>query len=351
MVNFISKNHLSKVYKELDEVAVAVMVVGTRRPKLMALARMALPVRDALVGSRPEVSKLRDDLARAMHNTRRANLKQRPASKAIRDLAAQIKRVQKLVGGKLGDVPASFKVSGLTATNAWGYSEREAKPFLGRLDRAFKKAKDIGLGKQVVYGEVILDPDAAGSKALSYDPHSDRLIANPSRTTNRDAEIVEALAARVWLAAFGSDEHTEFGGIRAGFDHFVRLFTDMLDGKKLDRGHAAIMSATTGVRYETISEEIIPKEPRPKGSVKLTPISIERAIEAIREGRGRTFHGYYIRVGNMSHASGPGFVTLKPTGEKGLGVTFYSLGHKTAARRAARFVYNAARQKGKEEAA
>jgi len=346
----LSKQNLAKVFKELDEVAVAVMVVGTRRPKLMQLARIVLPVRDALVGTRPEVRKIRDDLTRAMHNTRRSPLRQRPASKAIKALAAEVKKVRKLVDGKLGDVPSSFKVSRLTAINTWGYSEREARPFLDRLDRALKKAKALGLDKQVVYGEVILDPDEAGSRALYYDPHGDRLIGNPSKATNRDSEIGEALAARVWLATFGSEEHTEFGGIRAGFDPFVRLFTDMLNGKKLDRGHATIMATTTGVRHAAISEDTIPKEPRPKGVVKLTPISIERAIEAIREGRGRTLHGYYIRVGSMSHASGPGFVTLKPTGEKGPGVTFYSLGHKTAARRAARFVYNAAKQKGREEA-
>jgi hypothetical protein len=351
MASPLSRQALARVYKELDEVAVAVSVVGTRRQKLMDLARMAYPARDALVGSRPEVKKLRDDLTRAIHNVRRSQTRPARASKAIWKLAAQIKRVQKLVAKGLGDVPSSMSAGGLEVSNVWGYSEREAKPLLGRLDKALGRAKDLGLGSQVVYGEVILDPGKAGGRAVSYDPHKDQLVGDPSKGSNRDLDIAEALAARVWLASFGPEEHAEWGGSPSDFDGFVRLFSDMLAGKKLDRGLATIMAATTGVEHGRISEAIIPKEPPPKGSVKLSPLAIEKAIESIKDGRGRILHGHYVKVGNMSHASGPGFVTVKATGDKGPGVTFYSIGPKTAARRAARFVYNAAKKKGKEEAA
>ena len=348
MASPLSKQALAKVYKELDEVAVAVSVVGTSRGKLVQLARMAYPIRDALVGTRPEVSKLRDDLTRAIHNVRRVHTRQRPASNAIKMLAAEVKRVQKLVGSKLGDVPLGFRAGGMDLENVWGYTELEARPFLDRFDRMMRKVMVLGLDKQVSYGDVFLDADEAGNRALYFDPHNDRLIANPLKGANRDAEIGEALAARVWLASFGPKGHAEWGG---NFEHFARRFIQMLEGKKLNNATAAVMAATTGVREGAISEAIEPKEPSPKANTKPTPIAIEKAIEGIGDVRGRTILGFYVKVENMSHHSGPGVVVVRPTGEKGEGITFYSIGSKTAARRAARFIYNATRQKKQEAVA
>ena len=328
----LSRQSLAKVYKELDEVAVAVSVVGTRRQMLMKLARMAYPVRDALVGARPEVSKLRESLTRAIHNTRRASLKQRPASRAIWALAAEIKKTQKLVGDSLGDVPLGFRSGGMDIENVWGYTEREVKPFLDRFDRMLRKIMTLGLDAQVAYGEVVFDPDNANRRALFFDPHNDRLVADPLKGTNRKADIGEALAARVWLASFGAKEHESWGGRHLGFDNFSRAFTRMLEDKKLDSA-------------------IEPKEPSPKAKVKNTPIAIEKAIEGIGDVRGRTILGFFVKVGNMSHHSGPGVVVVRPTGEKGGWVTFYNLGPRTAAKRAARFIYNETKRRDKGEVA
>lgn len=345
----LSRQSLAKVYKELDEVAVAVSVVGTRRPKLMKLARMAYPVRDALVGMRPEVSKLRDNLTRAIHNTRRAQLKQRSASRAIWALAAEIKKTQKLIGDGLGDVPLGFRSGGMDIENVWGFTEQEVKPFLDQFDRMMRQVMTLGLDDQVAYGEVVFDPDSANRRALFFNPYNDKLVADPLKGTNRKADIGEALAARVWLASFGQKEHVDW---MENFDHFARHFTRMLEGKKLDAGAAGVMAATTGVRAGAISEAIEPKEPKPKAKVKPTPIAIEKAIEGISDVRGQTVLGFYVKVGNMSHHSGPGVVVVRPVGERGDGVTFYSLGSRTAARRAARFIYNeTAKQRDKGEVA
>ena len=363
MKSQLSRQNLDKIFKELDETSVAVSVVGTRRQKLMDLARMVLPVRDALFGTRPEVSKVRSNLTRAMHNVRRAQLQPRPASKAIKALAVEIVEVKKLLASKLGDVPETFALGGMTVQNVWGYTEGEGRQFIERMKRSLDKAKSLGIDG-LEYGDVVFDPEMTQGAAVSYDPHLDRIYANPSKVSNR-ADIGEVLASRMWLSVFGPKEHIDWGGSR-GFDGFVRIFSDMLSGKKIDRGIAGIMAATAGVEHEDISEQIIPSVAsshtdgscgehsttvKTKG-VRLTPLAVEKAIESMRDGSGRNLFGFYVKVGNVSYGSGPGFVTVRANGEKD-SVTFYSIGPKTAARRASRYIYSAARntvKKGGEEA-
>lgn len=236
----------------------------------------------------------------------------------------------------------------MTIQNVWGYTDGEVRQFVERMKNALDRAKSLGIDG-LEYGEVVFDPEATDGVAVRYDPHFDRFYANPSKMQGRDADIREALASRMWLAIFGPEEHVEWGESR-GLDGFVRIFSDMLAGKKIDPGFAGIMAATTGIDRGAISEQIIAMEPPvPNREVKLTPLAIEKAIESMKDGNGRNLYGFYIKVGNVSFGSGPGFVTVKAEGEKDI-VTFYSIGPKTAARRASRYIYNAARKGGEEVA-
>jgi hypothetical protein len=241
----LSRANLAYVYNEIDQISVAVSVVGTRRPMLMKLARMAAEVKDALVGSRPEVQKVRANLERLIHNARRAPTRARRASDALRKLAAGIKEAQGLVLRKgLGDPPA-LNGGAFTITNEWGYTDKEAKSFLKALRSAEDAVSKFGLGKALAYGTITLDPKMSSGRMLSYDPFSDAFYANPSINDGVQG-VFMALAERLWVVHFKTKDVETWGTGSEGPTKFERAFARKLDGKGLDADSSARLRVTAG---------------------------------------------------------------------------------------------------------
>lgn len=239
----LSPQNFKRVYRELDQVGVAISVAGTRRQKLMELARLTVPISDALMGTRPEVKKARDALVRLTHNVRRAQTKPRPASKAVRALADQVKAVEKLVGGGLGDVPENFSVGGMSLTNTWGYTAQEVKPFMDALKRAIDILDKMGLAGTET---VVLDADALSSASMAYDLYSDTFVANPTRTRGRSRGISDAIGGRLWLKLFTQRDVETWGGAAAAWSSFSDVFSRLLSGRSLKGNDAARMTVSLG---------------------------------------------------------------------------------------------------------
>lgn len=242
----LSEQNLKKVYRELDEVGVAISVVGTRRPKLMALARMTVPIGDALVGTRPEVRRVRDDLVRLSHNVRRARTRARPASQAVRALADQVKVVEALLKKGLGEVPEGFSVGKLELRNTWGYTKKEVTPFLDALREATDTLEKIGLTKSVGTGDVTLDPSASPRAAMTYDLFADTFAADPMRERERERDITRALGERLWWKHFEGRDAETWGGGADALSAFFGAFHRLLFGRKLRGDALAKMSVSLG---------------------------------------------------------------------------------------------------------
>jgi hypothetical protein len=246
-MNELSRQNLRKVYRELDEVGVAIGVVGTRRQKLMELARMVVPITDALVGTRPEVKRVRDDLVRLTHNVRRAQTKARLASKAVAALAAQVKVAEKLVDKGLGDVPEAFNpIDGMSILNTWGCTEREARAFLRRLEDATSVLDKMGLMRGLGDTRVSLDPEGSPRDSMTYDLFNDMFIANPMYARARERGISDALGGRLWVKLFKQREVEVWGGASQAWDAFSEAFFDLIRGKGMKGRDAARMATSLG---------------------------------------------------------------------------------------------------------
>jgi hypothetical protein len=242
----LSKHNLQKTYKELDEVGVAISVVGTSRQKLMELARLVIPISDALIGSRPEVKRVRDDLVRLAHNVRRAQLKARFASRAVKELALQVKAVQKLLDSGLGDVPETFQVGDLDIVNAWGYTEKELRSFFKMLKVVTDFINKIGLEKTIGTAQVVLDPSESSRDSMVYDLFNDRFVANPFFPGERSRGISDAFGGRIWLMFFKGRDVEVWGESTLAWKLFSRSFHRLVTGKRLSDEEKARMTVSLG---------------------------------------------------------------------------------------------------------
>jgi len=242
----LSRQNLSRIYKELDQVGVAISVAGTRRQKLMKLARLAIPISDALVGARPETKRVRDDLVRLAHNVRRAQTRPRPASKAISELASQIKIVQKLVDSGLGNVPKMFVVDKMTILNNWGYTNKEVKPFLDALKIATDKLGQMGLADNVGAAQVTLDPRESFGSSMKYVLFLDAFAADPLCSRDRFRGISDAIGGRLWMKLFEQRDVETWGGSTQAWGGFSSAFYKLLRGKKISGDDAAKMAVSLG---------------------------------------------------------------------------------------------------------
>jgi hypothetical protein len=233
--------NLAFVHNEMDEVAIAMSVAGTKRPKLTELSRMAQEVAEALVGDRPEVQKVRAELIKKIRAVKTASTKPRQSSAAVRKLAGGIKNVQKLIGRGVGGVDARVQLGDFELVNLWGYSTFELRPIKKVLRDAAQNLQRVGLG-DLAYGEVILTP-RGGSKVV-YKTDDDTLEINPdAKLAPRD--VLGALGRRFW-GTRATDEDVETWGGLSGLERFQAAFGGFLVGTKLDRDTAARLRTTAG---------------------------------------------------------------------------------------------------------
>jgi hypothetical protein len=238
--------NIKRIYKELDQVGVAISVVGTRRQKLMELARLAEPIVDRLVGDRPSVKRLRDDLVRLAHNVRRVPVKAKMASKAVRELAEKVKEVEKLLAKGRGDVPREFSIGGMKLPNAWGYTPKEVTPFLGELESVLDSVDKMGLTREVGRGVIVLDPRESPWSTMDYDPYSDQFFANPVQGRKILEELAQAMGGRVWVQLFKRPEVEAWGVGSRGWNDFAEAFARLVSGKGLSDDEKSKMESSLG---------------------------------------------------------------------------------------------------------
>ena len=227
--------------KELDQIGVAMSLVGTRRPMLLKMSRYLEPIIEGLRGSRPEVRKVREKLVRAQHNLERGPTSPLRASKnmwAARDLVDQ---VLKLKDKGLLDLPEEYSEGRVTLENAWGYTRDELRGFRGLFRQVIAEFADIGLYDKLAYGVIELDPEESKAQLLSYDERTDRFIANPDRGKSKTA-IYAAFSGRLWDKLFISADRQSW----PTRGQFVTSFVKAMRGHGLSSEDRARLQVTVG---------------------------------------------------------------------------------------------------------
>jgi hypothetical protein len=231
--------NIERVRKELEQTAVAVSVMGTSHQRLKQLASLAEPIAETLVGARPEVRKARSHLRRSMHNVRTSPIDARHAAGKIRNLAAAVEDVAKLVGSGLGDVDTEPTLAGIDAVNVWGFTETELRPTERVLRKAVDAMKKVGL---TVPG---IELSGDGPRFATYLSDRDAIDINPDHALTGSAlnVIIGALADRVWILEFRTADYETWGH---SMDAFVEAFVSTVRGSKLDSELAARLQTTVG---------------------------------------------------------------------------------------------------------
>jgi len=236
----LTTNHLDRVYRELDEVAVAVSVVGTRRQMMEKLIGYVQPVAEALVGTRPKVASVRGELWRTMHNARKARLGAREASTAIWAMASAVKATKDLVKRqRLGDVEPVGEAGGFPLLNIWGYTRRETAGLRQELRAVSRQINALGL--EDALGTVVLDEKRAKNDAFRYDGQGD-FIADPKRPLGGQ-DVLEAVGLKVWGELF-KGRHREMW--QRDRDLFIDAFVARARGESQSADVRARLTATVG---------------------------------------------------------------------------------------------------------
>jgi len=237
----LKKARLQWVRKELDQIGVAISVVGTRRAMLRRLSGYLEPSIEGLRGNRPEIRKVREALSRAQHNLLRGPTTPLRASRnswIARDL---MDKVLKLKDKGLLDLPEDYNEGRIILENAWGYTRDELKGFRGLLRQVVAELADAGLYKKLAYGVVILDPDEAKGSFLIRDKQTDAFIADPSKGKSK-TEIYTAFGGRVWDKLFMSSDRQSW----STRGKFIVTFLRAMRGERLDSESMARLQVTVG---------------------------------------------------------------------------------------------------------
>ena len=237
----LKKGRLLWVRKELDQIGVAVSVVGTSRYMLRKLAGYLKPSIEALHGERKEMRRLRKDLERARYNLLKSPTLARSASRNIWAARDLMDEVLKLKDKGLLDTKVEYDEGRITLVNAWGYTQDELKTFRTLLRQVVADLSHVGLYRDLAYGAVRLDPDAAGGQLMDYDERADVFVADPEKGRTK-AAIYEAFGGRVWSKLFTLDDRQTWGTR----SRFLRAFVKAMRGRRLDSEDRAILQVTVG---------------------------------------------------------------------------------------------------------
>jgi hypothetical protein len=237
----LSKSRLQWVRRELDQVGVAMSVVGTSRPMLRRMAKLLQPSIDGLRGERPEIKKLRDDLKRAQHNLESGPttpLRSSRNMEVARDLMDQVIRLSDK--GLLG-LPEKYDEGRIELENVWGYTRDELKVFRGLLRQALADLSDVGLYDKLAYGNIRLHQDDARGDFLTRNRQQDVFVVDPSRGRSK-ADIFVAFGDRLWDKIFKPSDRQTWGDRT----RFSIAFVKALRGQPLDSEDRARLQVTVG---------------------------------------------------------------------------------------------------------
>lgn len=240
MADDLKKARLQWVRRELDQVGMAMSLVGTRRPMLLKMARYLEPIIDGLHGERPEIRKIRQGLVRAKYNLERGPTTPLRSSRNMWIARDLLDEVLKLKDKGLLGVP-DFYEGRLGLENFWGYTSDELKDFQGLLDKVIKELDNIGLSDELVYGAVVLSPESTKGQFFSYDERTGFFFADPSRGKSK-ADIYAAFGDRIWDRLFISADRQAW----PSRGQFVSSFAKAIRGQQLDSETMARLQVTVG---------------------------------------------------------------------------------------------------------
>lgn len=223
-----------KIQRELSEVATAVRVVGTRRPKMYAMAKLVQPVLKGLTAKRPEVVSVRRELHQAAQRVQNVTVRPRAASEALQALSGVLDTVRGLLRQGYGtDEPVS--VPPFTVVDRWGLTRRE----FFRLVDVFKGAQGVlaefGLRGLLDGATVVVDPTMLTGETVWYVPGAgNEFVVSPGLEKQRD--VFRAVADRALDSVMGQKNKQQWlkGGQRRGRRAFANVFVDFLEGNTLD---------------------------------------------------------------------------------------------------------------------
>lgn len=236
MPDALSKSAIDKATKELDQTAIAISVAGTSEMKRKALAALATPVIDALVGTRPQMKSLRDDLRRAVHDVKVGSSRARDAAKRVSALSALLKKA-KAETKKLGPIRDVIVAGDLVLFNVWGYSDKELDTLLKTLRTADRALQRVGLPP--MEGTVTLDRQAS---FFIYDKPDWK--ADPVRYAVGGPpldQVMNAVADREWVK-FGPVQQDSW----KSKDDFNQAFARYMSGGSVDPETSARLALSVG---------------------------------------------------------------------------------------------------------
>lgn len=242
----LPKSQLQRIQKKLEQTAVAVAMMGTRRPKLMEMARLAEPVQEMLdaAGMRPDVKKVRDGLTRAVHNVKHGRTVAKEAAGNLRALAAAVQATARLVDRGLVPVPEEFQAGIFRLVNVWGYTAREVQPFEEFMRKVGGRLAAAGVDF-LVPDSIRLSPGEEDSDetVLTFVPGSSDMVSKVDAVLDRKG-VYRAFGQKLW-AEFEAKDHEVWGG-RAGTDRFLNAFVGAMIGKRLDPDTEARLAVSAG---------------------------------------------------------------------------------------------------------
>lgn len=232
---------LAEVAREIDQVAVAVSVVGTSRAKLRELGGMAIEAGKDLVGTRPEVRAMQTRVARVAHNAIGSHTGAKLASRRLRVLADMLRAVLSDVESGVGAADPYLKIGAFDAWNTWGYTDAELQPLEHLIESASRLLRGVGL-ESILGGDLELDPSLTRDSFVRYLSGSDALAFDLAREVSDPlGSILRAFAVRLWRVQFGNAEREAWGGDPS---RFFGSFADTMNGDTLDSETAARLAVS-----------------------------------------------------------------------------------------------------------
>lgn len=246
-------DEMRSLAKELEEVAVAVSLVGTSHTKVGELAKRATAIADQLHGDRPEVKKLRSEIVRRVHDLKVVPKNQK-AARAMRALRAAIETARNAVKNGLGDVPFEFDMNfrgpwtGFPVGNAWGYTAAEADSSLRALRRTFTRLAELGLrpSKDIT---LVLDPTWSEGWSAKYDRDWEAIVMDPEGrgtegggSEGQSFQMAVAMGHHLWHEVMKGTEREAWPSVGA----FALAFGTFLVGQPVTADDAARLVVTIG---------------------------------------------------------------------------------------------------------
>lgn len=223
-----------KIQRELSEVAAAVRVMGTRRPKMYAMAKLVEPVAKGLTAKRPEVASVGRELHQAAQRVRSVTTRPRAASEALQGLSSVLDKVRGVLRQGYGtDKPAS--VPPFTVIDRWGLTRREFFRLVDVLKGAQGVLAEFGLRGLLDGATVVIDPTMLTGEMVWYVPGAgNEFVVSPN--LERQHDVFVAVADRALDSVMSQRDKKEWlaGGQRRGRREFARGFVDFLEGNTLD---------------------------------------------------------------------------------------------------------------------